>query len=47
MSGCETCWADANREALMTGAEVVEVYRRLLQERVNNPCGTTETEGAS
>ena len=48
MSACEKCWADAAREyAVRRGAwdSQADVYRRLLDERRDNPCTPEQQRG--
>jgi len=37
MASCEKCWAESGWEALRTGADQADVYRRLVSERTCTP----------
>jgi hypothetical protein len=45
MSACERCWGDAYRLSLDTGEDQPTSYKRLLEERKNNPCSAREQAG--
>lgn len=32
MAACETCWTEANRQALMLGGSTVDRYRELVRQ---------------
>lgn len=38
MAACERCWSDARVRARDSGRAVYEEYKRLLEERKDNPC---------
>lgn len=39
---CEKCWQDATRMTFHTGQSMVDMYRKLLDEREINPCTPEE-----
>jgi hypothetical protein len=45
MAGCEKCWGDAFRESHFTGKDQYECYKKLLEERKDNPCTPQEQAG--
>jgi len=42
---CEKCWADAYGEMMRRGGCQTDHYRRLLEERKDNPCSPEEQRG--
>lgn len=45
MSACEKCWEDAYSRARITGISQAECYKKLLEERKDNPCSIREQAG--
>ncbi len=45
MSTCEKCWTDAYLRSQMEGEHQGVIYRRLLEERRDNPCTMEEQKG--
>lgn len=48
MAACEKCWEDARRihfRQPRRGEELYDVYKRLLDERKDNPCTPREQAG--
>lgn len=47
MMACEKCWEDAYVIALHSGRGQAEEYRRLLEERKENPCTPAQQRGGN